>query len=792
MNSSGRVTVCSFLGVVLLTVGLRAQEATIPPMITRVMPVGIERGATVRVTLEGRNLADIRRVLFDKPGLSAKFVEVSSLPEDPVDPKSTDAKVPLGLKQSATIEITASENAETGLHFFRVETPLGTSNLKPFDVSGLKEVHASERPAEEGNWAALPATLVGNLTWPGASDKFGFEARAGEELVFRTVATAVGSNLRAVLSVSSSQGKEVARAGDFTRRSDPVLIFKVPADGKYWLTVSDLARSGGRSHFYRVYAGALPYVESVFPLGVRAGTSTDVSVTGTGLGELKTVRVDAPANMEGVETLKLRVNAPSGPALNEVRLVVGPEAEIDENEDNNSPANAQQVSLPIAVNGHVQGAREGKPDEDYFRFKLRKGERVVAEIAASRLGSRLDSILEILDEEGREIRTATIRCILETPTTLSDRDSKNRGYRFTSISGFGVGDYVWVTEELNRIVFMPDQPDEDVILHNFGGERIAEMNTSPQAHPLNSSIYKAEIHGPDAKFPPNGLPAFKLTARNDDGGPGYGADSRLEFTAPRDGEYRLRVNDANGREGEDLAYRMTLRLVESDFILKASPANPNVPRGGRVPIEVTANRVRGYQGPIDIELKGLPQGLTAAPAVIPAGQESTVVVIEAADNPKLEGMTPAPISVVGRGNSENASLVRVADDEMPLRVVSVMPPPDIVVTAEPRELTIEPGGTAELTFHVERKNNFRGRVPCNALALPPGVTIDNTGLNGVMIPEGTTSRTIKLAAEDWAPATEQPFYVVAQVESNSTTTHAAAPFLIRVRPKTMTADAAKQ
>jgi hypothetical protein len=169
-----------------------------------------------------------------------------------------------------------------------------------------------------------------------------------------------------------------------------------------------------------------------------------------------------------------------------------------------------------------------------------------------------------------------------------------------------------------------------------------------------------------------------------------------------------------------------------------------------------------------------------------------VVVIEAADDPKLEDAAPTPIEVVGRGMADDAHLVRVADARMPLRVVSVMPPPDIVVTAEPREITIEPGGTAEFTFTVERKNKFTGRVPCNALALPPGVTIDNTGLNGVMIMPGKTSRTVKLTAADWAPATEQPFYVVAQVESNSTTTHAAVPFMIRVRPRRMTADTAKK
>ncbi len=770
----------------IMAASLAAQDATIPPMITHVSPVGLRRGASVQVTLEGRNLADIRHVLFDKPGLTAKYLSVSSLPEDPVDPKSTAAVVPLGLKQRATIEITAGEGAEIGIHHFRVETALGTSNLKLLDVGFLPEVRAVEHSTEQGDRTQLPATFVGDMGWPGDTDRYNFDARGGEELVFQTVAAVLGSEFRAVLSVEDAQGKQVARSGDASRRPDTVLIFKVPADGKYSLTVTDLARAGGRNYFYRVHAGPLPYVESVYPLGIRAGASLDVAVKGAGFGDVRSVRIEAPTEAGGGKTLPVRIKTPMGAALNEVRLAVGPEPDMGEVETNDTAESAQLLVLPVAVNGRIQEGRSGKPDEDYFRFHLRKGERVIAEVMADRLGSRLDSGVEVLDEQGREIRTATVRAVHETPFTLFDRDSKNPNYRLTALSGFLEGDYILVDDELNRIVFLPDQPDEDIVVRSFAKERFAEMNTSPQAHPINVPIYKVQIHDPDKQFPPNGLPIFHLTARNDDGGPGFGADSRLDFTAPREGEYRLRIKDVNGLEGEDFAYRLTVRLEENDFMMTANPPNPNVPRGGRVPVEVTANRARGYQGAIEVELKGLPKGLSAARSMIPAGRDSTVVVIEASYDPALEQLAPAPIEVVGRGFANGARLLRVADPDLPLRVVSVMPPPDIIVTAEPREVTIEPGGKAEFTFTVERRNNFHGRVPCNALGLPPGVTIDNTGLNGVMIVEGKTSRTIKLTATDWAPAGEQPFYVVAQVESNSTTTHAAAPFLIRVRPKTLT------
>src|SRR4030042_1963433 len=109
MKPFARLIVCTLLVLACAGTAVGLEEATVPPMITRVMPVGIQRGATLVVTLEGRNLADIRRVLFDKPGLTAKFIGVTSLPEDTVDPKSTAAVVPLGAKQLAKIEVTASQ-----------------------------------------------------------------------------------------------------------------------------------------------------------------------------------------------------------------------------------------------------------------------------------------------------------------------------------------------------------------------------------------------------------------------------------------------------------------------------------------------------------------------------------------------------------------------------------------------------------------------------------------------------------------------------------------------------------
>lgn len=766
---------------------LLAEHVTIPPAVYRVWPVGFERGSTATFTIEGRNLTGAR-VLFDSPALTAKVLSITDIPE----PKRVarpgldfGALVPEGVKQEAKIEITATKDAEPGVHRFRFQTALGTSNLSVVDVGSLPEVmkknSSGAMGASEAQSVELPATLIGTLAKPGEADVYEFAGKQGEEMVFQVVAQELGSSLKPELTLRDASGKIIAQSPE-TEGAGAVLAAKLPADAKYQVTIADREKGGSMGHFYRLNAGALPYVTGAFPLGARAGQAADVAVWGVNLGGVHTLHVSSSSPA----TLDEAVKTPAGYSIDKVKLAVGGEPEIAETEPNNTPAQAQPVTLPVTINGHIDhGQTPGAPDEDYFRFHAAKGQRLIIEVNAARLGSPLDSVIEVLDAQGHEVPRATIRCLAQTSLTLSDRDSGSTGFRLLSLSGLHDNDYLMAGEELVEIESVPDQPDEDVRLKSFEGQRIPMLDTSAEVHTINEPVYKVKIEPPDAKFPPNGLPVFHLTMRNDDGGPGFGRDSRLDFTAPADGDYLLHLRDVRGIDGPDFAYRLTLHPVEPDFTLSASPENPNVPRGGRVPVEVTANRLLGYNGPIDLKLKGLPAGVTVSDTTIPAGQWSATLIFQAADSgPDSSPISPAaPFEIEGRARIDGREVTRVADSWEPLRVATVVPPPDVVVSAEPATISLEPGKTTTVTLHVVRKNGFTGRVPCYVRNLPPGVSVDNVGLNGVLVTEDQTSRTFTLRAEDWAWPLEQPIYVVAEVESNSPTAHASAPLALTVRGK---------
>lgn len=792
MNNNCRIVWVALL--LALPILAFPSEPIIPPTVSSISPAGMQRGTTATFAVEGRNLAGATEVVFDAPGITGKVTEIADVPEKISGPKAGEdlvAQVPRGTKQSGKLEVTVAKDAPPGFHRFRVKTPLGTSNMLVIAVGILLEVKKQEKAAMDAGTPPqsvdLPATLLGSIGAPGEKDTYQFEGTAGEDIVFRVQASELGSKLTSALVLSDTDGHLLASAGQDTNRRDAVLLCHLKRGGRYSITISDRDNGGGQGYFYRLDAGALPYVENVFPLGVRAGQPTRISVSGANLAGISEITVQPPATADGWKTIRLDAIGGTRP-LNEVNLAVSDAPEIEEREPNDSIAEAQTVTLPVTINGHIAGG--AVPDEAYFRFTAKKGQRLSIDVTASRLGSPLDSVVEVLDAQGNAIPRATIRCLNETTTTLSDRDSRTNGIRLVSTAELHEGDYLMVGDELDRIDTIPDQPDADTILKSMGGLRIAYLGTSPDVHAVNTPVYKAQILPPDAEFPSNGLPVFHLAWRNDDGGPGYGSDSMLDFLVPADGDYFVHLKDVRGMEGSDFAYRLSIREQAPDFRLSTDPANPNIPRGGTIAVTVSLDMIRGFDGPIDVEVKGLPRGVSASKATILPGQISTVVVLTATPDADSDAHA-VPIKVLGHAIVDGQELTRTANreesDDQPLQLASITPAPDVTVTTETKEVALEPGKEVTVTLKIARHNGFAGRVPCSIENLPPGVSVVNLGLNGVLVTEAQTSRTFTLRAEDWAKPIDQPIYVDAVVESNSSTRHPSAPILLKVAPSRQTA-----
>src|SRR5207237_10127963 len=183
------------------------------------------------------------------------------------------------------------------------------------------------------------------------------------------------------------------------------------------------------------------------------------------------------------------------------------------------------------------------------------GTALYRECNARRLGSPMYSTIEILVVQGKPLPRAALRCLSKTVVVFRDHDSAGSGIRIENWNDLATNDYLLDGEELMRINQLPKNPDDDCQFFSRGGQRLGYLGTTPTHHPMGEPMYKVSIHPPGTEFPPNGLPVVTLYWRNDDGGPGFGKDSRLAFDPPADGDYQVRVGDARGQGGPRYAFR---------------------------------------------------------------------------------------------------------------------------------------------------------------------------------------------------------------------------------------------
>ena len=130
---------------------------------------------------------------------------------------------------------------------------------------------------------AWPSAVHGRIGEADDEDRFGIVAGKGDRLRLRLRASEFNSALDPVLCIEDAKGKQLARDDDSGERQDAKLDWTAPADGTYHLAVSDLIRSGGNAHFYRLEIDRItPSLNATFTpdrLVVEAGKSAEATVT---------------------------------------------------------------------------------------------------------------------------------------------------------------------------------------------------------------------------------------------------------------------------------------------------------------------------------------------------------------------------------------------------------------------------------------------------------------------------------------------------------------------------------
>lgn len=783
--------------ILLVAATASADQRINPPTIQEAWPKAVSRGVPTEITLKGINLCGAKSVVFADPHIRAEIKNVNSLGEFVgrfIGSNGTvsilDRGDPAPLHE-VTIEITADLDAPLGMTRFQLITENGSTDMRPLSIEPFYGVRPEMEPNDripeamrQEDYIFLPAIVTGSLAEPGDIDYLPFEGVAGEEIVFLVSGPELGSKIRWKLELFNSDGMGLAAKSIVDADSEPVLAYRIPADGKYFLAVSDIEDGGGKSRHYRIRMGRFPYLTSVWPLGVPEGGRTTATLRGYNLGGDRTAAIEGKPAYFSMPLAEVERTASGLEAHNRLKVAVGAFPEVEERDAGADPASAQDLVVPSTVNGRVSGFTQTdglRADQDFYGFEAKKGERYVIEIEARRLGSPLDSVIEVLDSDGKPISRATVRSLVKTRMVLNDRTSDKRGLRLENLTDLQVGDWVMVGNEIIRVEELPRGPDSDYFFDAVNGKRVAYFDTTPEAHAVDTPVYKVSIHPPHTRFPPNGLPVRQLYYRNDDGGPGYGKDSLLNFTAPADGEYLIRLRDLRGFQGEDFAYRLTVRQARPDFRLSLSPASVSVPAGSAAAVTVSALKLDGFDEPVQVSARDLPPGFRASEGVIFPGETSTVLVVQA-DSELAAGET-VELNVVGAATTWEGETEKIASADNGLRLIATAAPGDIAIEFEDEQVLLQPGKTAEIAVKVNRKNGFTGRVPVSALNLPYGVNVTDIGLNGILITPDQDRRIFKVAALPWVEPQERLITVTGRVETRSPRRqeYAAAPLKLKIQ-----------
>lgn len=719
-------------------------------------PRGATRGRTVSLTLTGRGVGRSTAVVFNEPGLDATIV-----PAEKPD------------SNRLAVKLTIAEDARVGLHRIGVITPLGVPAFQTFAVSAAPELSETEPNDDPAGLKPItwPVTFEGTIAKPGDVDHARFEAKAGQTLVAEALARPIGSSLVGSLAWLDAEGRVLAESVPSGAGIDPVVSVTLPRDGVVTLRVSDVDYAGSGNSFYRIDVGERPVVESAFPLGVGRGETADIEVVGRNLGGVTRVAVPVAESAEPGSILEVPVVRSDGSRPSKPRTVVvadGPQG--IESEPNDEFAQAGPVASPGGVSGHI--GREG--DVDCFRFEARKGRRLIVEVFGRRLGTAIDSVIEILDVQGQPVPRAVVRPVDQTEVAFRDHESTTTAIRLTRWNNLAIGDPVLIGREVIRVQALPRNPDDNCTFWGEQGERIGLFETTPEQHPMGQPIYKVELHPPGTTFPTGGVPPVTLNYRNDDGGPGFLKDSRLTFDPPADGSYLLRVEDVRGLGGDRFGYHLVIRDPRPDFRLTLSPESPNVPRGGSALVTATITKLDGFDDPVDVTVEDLPPGVTATAARVEEGMFTANLLIMA------DATAPAFSKPTWRASGRAVAPVDASPGEgEPMRHdvdpggpsggwVTVTPEPNLKITATPDRVVIRPGERVEMTLAVKRAPAFAGRVPIDVRNLPHGVRVLNIGLNGVLVTESQAERSIFLYAEPWVKPMERPFFAVGKAESAGT------------------------
>ena len=741
-----------------------------------------QRGTTVEVILEGRDIRNPKEVLFYRPGIKA--IDFEDMPR-----RKRNVSLHHGgiVRDRVKCRFVIAADCPLGEHALRLRTAETLSTVATFWVGPFPIVPELERGGFEVTYRGgetvvtandkaivqpnnslktaqeipLNCTIAGQIkvTRELDDDYFCVRLKKGQRLSVEIDSVRLCDKAYAeseydlMVRILDQDGKVLVEQDDSDLHvQDPIASLIAPHEGKYFIHIRQQLFKAGRWIYYRAHVGGFRRPLIAYPLGGRAGAATRLRLLGDPGGTTQQV-VTLPEK-PGDFTLfpgPKREQPPSG-----LPLRVSPYPNVLEKPDQVTPVQA----LPAALNGVI--ARKGQ--EDVFRFSVDKKKRYRVRVFARGLGSPLDTRIwfrHVGDEKNEmeaDDATWADRGKPVVPNSLQRPELLDPSVIFAPRQEgeylLGIADMRGLGGE--RFVYRVEiEPAKDVIhTHtvSWANDRFEINRTAgfivPRNNRWTTNVYIAPERGNAYEGPlrlvPRGLPdGVTMTAPLFQPGmngvpvqfvaaPGTRPQSCL-FSIDlvrTEGEGKIHatsqayipfINHSGGRSWHHAhLMQFALGVIDSSpFTVELEQPSIPISQSGELKLKVSVRRQNGFQGAIDVQPDWYPNGVSGGGAVTIPPEKSEVEYSLSASPRATPGTWKMTMNATTTGGDAYSGVGRVRVSSNVIELAVGSP----YVALKFKPSAVRRGQVTEIHCEVKHLQPFKQPARARLVGIPRGVSL---------------------------------------------------------------------
>jgi hypothetical protein len=489
----------------------------------------------------------------------------------------------------------------------------------------------------------------------------------------------------------------------------------------------------------------LPALTSAYPQGWTAGAKVPVTILGEYLDRTQSVIfLDPSVRGRVVDTGFTRLalefdvdpTAPLGPhyfrvvsprgASNILLFRVGDQPHILEREPNSRFEEAQEVAIPVTINGRL----DFDGDFDFFHFRIpRKGDAWIFDLRSARNGNGLDPALILLDSKGRKLAHSEDTFIWD-PFLSYTFEEPGEYYAVVQPThvrldpNFAYQLDIRKAPHLETVSPISIEPGATVEATIFGAGLIGTGKLwfdtpgfSGEILEMRGATASVRIHAPESAAEGPRTMAV-ITA----GGSSNPAQFLVDSTPRHKGGEQIRIpTSITGTARYRQPERFTFDVKENDKLI----------------FEVRAQR---FGSPVDSILRILDD----KGKEIAVNDDAAFAGVQFNKDSRIA----QTFQKAGRYQVEIRNLWKTTGEDFPYELLVRPPQPEASLLLSTDHPYLYPGETGKLKVTVDRRDGFDGPVEITVLGLPAGITAE-----ALEIPAGSKDGEVSLHCAAVAPGT---------------------------------------